>query len=302
MKRKQLTDRMGVGTGIVIFLPIVLFAVFCFVPFLCVVSGSFSNSDLLRELGVSLLPRGFTVSAYQMVFFSPDDIVNSYLLSIGLTALGTVLNVLLTISVAFPLSRMDFRFRGFVSIYLFITIIFSGGLIPQYILYKQYLRIYNTFWVLLLPNLVTVGHIIFLRVFFQAIDASFYESARVEGASEFRIMLQVATPLILPGVATVAFYNVLLYWNDSVNAMYYLDASSRLVPISIYITRISQLVNFLKEVQSGAYPGVDLGGIEIPEHTLVYAVAVVTTLPMLVVFAFFQKYFVRGLTTGGVKG
>ncbi|MGN1099728.1 MAG: carbohydrate ABC transporter permease [Christensenellales bacterium] len=298
----RITHRKSFGALCAVYIPIFLFFIFCLIPFICVVSGSISSSDRLYEEGIALLPRGFSLDAYRVIFRFPEDIIRSYLTSIFIVVVGTVLNVYLTISVAYPLSKMDFKYNRIISFLLFFTVIFSGGLIPTYILFSQYLHIYNTIWVLILPGLVNVGHIVFLRMFFQQVSPGFYESARLEGANEWKIMMKIATPLVLPGLATVAFYNVLYYWNDSINAIYFLDTSSKIVPISIYITRITQYIVFLQEVKKGVYVGVDLGGMEVPESTMIYAVAVVTSLPMLMVFSFFQRYFVGGLTTGGVKG
>ena len=300
-KNKSKLQRMSVGAAICIYGPVVLFMLACLLPFIMVVSTSFSESELIKEYGVNLVPRGWSLDAYKTIFIYPDEILNGYKNSIIITVVGTIGNVVLCIMTAYPLSKLDFKYRGVLSLALFLSISFSAGLVPQYILYKNYLNIYNTWWVLLLPQLGNVGHVIFLRVFFQAIDLPFYEAARIEGANEFTIMWKIAVPLIAPGIATVGFYSVLMYWNDATSAIYYLDSSSSYMPISVYITRISQLIVFLREVQAGVYQGISLGDMQIPEYTLQTAIVVITVAPMLFVFTFFQKYFVRGLTTGGIK-
>ena len=300
-KNKSKLQRMSVGAAICIYGPVVLFMLACLLPFIMVVSTSFSESELIKEYGVNLVPRGWSLDAYKTIFIYPDEILNGYKNSIIITVVGTIGNVVLCIMTAYPLSKLDFKYRGVLSLALFLSISFSAGLVPQYILYKNYLNIYNTWWVLILPQLGNVGHVIFLRVFFQAIDLPFYEAARIEGANEFTIMWKIAVPLIAPGIATVGFYSVLMYWNDATSAIYYLDSSSSYMPISVYITRISQLIVFLREVQAGVYQGISLGDMQIPEYTLQTAIVVITVAPMLFVFTFFQKYFVRGLTTGGIK-
>ena len=184
---------------------------------------------------------------------------------------------------------------------MFLTTSFGAGLVPLFIWYQKFLHIYNTWWVLILPNSANVGHIIFLRVFYQAIDGAYYEAARIEGANEFTMMFKIATPLVAPGVATIVFYSVLMYWNDASSPIYFLDPSSSVTPISVYMTRISQLIVFLREVKAGIYPGITLGDMEIPEYTLQTAIVVISVLPMLSVFVACQKYFVGGLTAGGVK-
>ncbi len=300
-KNKSKLQRMSVGAAICIYGPVILFMLACLLPFIMVVSTSFSESELIKEYGVNLVPRGWSLDAYKTIFIYPDEILNGYKNSIIITVVGTIGNVVLCIMTAYPLSKLDFKYRGVLSLALFLSISFSAGLVPQYILYKNYLNIYNTWWVLILPQLGNVGHVIFLRVFFQAIDLPFYEAARIEGANEFTIMWKIAVPLIAPGIATVGFYSVLMYWNDATSAIYYLDSSSSYMPISVYITRISQLIVFLREVQAGVYQGISLGDMQIPEYTLQTAIVVITVAPMLFVFTFFQKYFVRGLTTGGIK-
>ena len=300
-KNKSKLQRMSVGAAICIYGPVILFMLACLLPFIMVVSTSFSESELIKEYGVNLVPRGWSLDAYKTIFIYPDEILNGYKNSIIITVVGTIGNVVLCIMTAYPLSKLDFKYRGVLSLALFLSISFSAGLVPQYILYKNYLNIYNTWWVLILPQLGNVGHVIFLRVFFQAIDLPFYEAARIEGTNEFTIMWKIAVPLIAPGIATVGFYSVLMYWNDATSAIYYLDSSSSYMPISVYITRISQLIVFLREVQAGVYQGISLGDMQIPEYTLQTAIVVITVAPMLFVFTFFQKYFVRGLTTGGIK-
>lgn len=299
--KKSKFGRMSVGASFAIYGPVILFLVMSILPFIMVVSSSLSESKLIEEFGVSIFPRGFSLDAYKTIFIYPNDILNAYKNSIIITVVGTLGNLCLVIMTAYPLSKLDFKYRSVISLSLFLSISFSAGIVPQYILYKNYLHIYNTWWVMVLPQLGNVGHVIFLRVFFQAIDAPYYEAARIEGANEFIIMWKIAVPLVAPGIATVAFYSVLMYWNDASSALYFMDTNSDYMPISVYITRISQLIVFLRDVKAGIYPGISLGDMEIPEYTLQAAIVVITIAPMLTVFSFFQKYFVRGLTTGGVK-
>lgn len=300
-KKKSKFGHMAPLTAVLVYGPVILFALMCLLPFIMVVATSLSDSDLILKYGSSLFPRGFSIDAYKTIFLYPDDVINGYINSIVITVVGTLGNLFLIIMTAYPLSKLDFKYRNFLSLTLFLTISFNAGIVPQYLLYQMYLHIYDTWWVLILPQMGNVGHVIFLRVFFQAIDAPYYEAARLEGANEFIILWKIAVPLVAPGIATAAFYSVLMYWNDATSALYFLSTSSKFMPISVYITRITQLIVFLKDVQAGKYPGISLGDMKIPEATLQTAIVVITVAPMLTVFTFFQKYFVRGLTTGGVK-
>ena len=300
-RKNKLKKRFSCGLVFGVYIPLVLCVIFCIVPFIMVLSTSFSESKQIEEFGVSFFPRGFSTDAYGTIFKYANDIYLSYLNTLIITVLGTIGNVALGVMTAYPLSKMHFKYRGIISFALFLTVSFNAGIVPQYMLYKNYMGIYNTYWVLILPLLGNVGHVIFLRVFFQAIDKSFFDASKIEGANEFVNMWKIAVPLVAPGIATVAFYSVLMYWNDATSAIYFLDTTSKYMPISVYITRMSQLIVFLREVKAGVYPGITMGDMEIPEYTLQTAVVVITIAPMLTVFTFFQKYFVRGLTAGGVK-
>ena len=282
-----------------IFGVIILFMVLVIIPFLTLISGSFSDSKIISTTGVGLLPKGFTLAAYQFVFQFPEEILGSYLLSVVVTVAGTALNLVLCLPVAYALSRKGFTMNTPVTVFFIFTLMFNGGFAANYILFRNYLNMFDSWWVLIVPPAGMVSHMILLRVFYSAVPDALYESACIEGASEYRIFWSVATPLIVTGISTAAFYSVLFYWNDPFHAMLYSD---NLVPVALYLTRTTQYVEFLKYAQESGFAGVDLAGIPIPENSMIFAIAVVTTGPMLCVFAVFQKYFVRGLTTGAVKG
>ena len=285
--------RMKVGEGILIYGVIGLFILLALVPFLCLISGSFSESDLLRDYGVALWPRGFTADAYRLIFMFPEDILNSYYYSILITVIGTIGNMLLLTSVAYVLSRPALRGKKYMSMFFFFTLMFNPGIVPTFILY-DYLGMYDTIWALIFPGMMSVGYLYLLRAFFDGLPAELYESAHLDGANEFTIMLRIAVPLITPGLSTVTFYSVLNYWNDGYTGLIY---AQEIVPVAIYLSRITNYIDFLK---NGL--GTNMGGIEVPDDTMIYAMSIVATGPMLVIFVFFQKYFVRGLTAGSVKG
>lgn len=278
---------------------IILFMIIVIIPFMVLISGSFSESLIIAKKGVGLLPKGFTISAYKFVFQFPEQILESYLLSIVVTVSGTALNLILCLPVAYALARKGFTMNTPITVFFIFTLMFNGGFASNYILFRNYLNIFDTWWVLIIPPAGMVSHIILLRVFYSAVPDALYESASIEGASEYKIFFTVATPLIVTGISTAAFYSVLFYWNDPFHAMLYAD---NLVPVALYLTRTTQYVEFLKYAQESGFAGVDLAGVPIPENSMIFAIAVVTTGPMLCVFALFQKYFVRGLTTGAVKG
>lgn len=299
MKSKSYESRYTVGEAIILFGTIIFFMLLVLIPFITLISGSLSDSNAIEDYGVRLWPREFSLDAYRVVFMYPGDMFLSYGISIGVTVIGTVLNVVLCCMVAFAISRKYFRYRKVITVYFMFTIMFNAGFVPQYILYRNFLNLYDTYAVLVLTPAVMVGHIIMLRAFYTALPEELYESVKIDGASQFAIFFKIACPLIMPGIATVTFYSVLTYWNDPSTAMLYTED---IVPVALYLTRITQYIEFLKYAQENGFAGLDMSNYELPESTVVYAIAIATTAPVLAIFVFFQKYFVRGLTAGSVKG
>ena len=300
MTKKAKIKKFTVGEAIVIYGVIVFFMLCVVIPFAVLIFSSLSGSAAIRKNGARPWIQSFSLDAYKVVFLYPQDMLKSYLVSIVVTVAGTVLNVALTSMSAFAVSRPSFRGRNIVSFYYTFTIMFQAGFVPSYIWYSErYLNILNTYWVMILTPAFMVGHMVMLRAFYSALPAELYEAVKIDGAGEFTIFFKIATPLIAPGIATVCFYSVLAYWNDAFTAMLYTDDY---VPVALYLTRITQYIEFLKYAQQNGFAGMDFSNMTLPEDTLVYAIALVTTAPMLCIFAAFQKFFVRGLTTGAVKG
>ena len=302
VKHKKPIDPLGRATILEKFFmysPVILLLLLILLPFSLVVVGSFTDPLLVTNYGVRLFPEAFSMSAYQLFFQFPEEIGKSYWVTIQVTLIGTLGSMFLALPCAYALSRKDFAYKNIISFIFFFTILFSGGYAPQYILMRNYLKIYDTIWALTLPPMMGVGYLFLLRAFYSGVPESLLEAARIDGASEWVTLFKVAIPLITPGIATVSFYLVLFYWNDPSHAMLYTE---NLVPISYYLTRLNNFIVYLRAVQSGAYAGIDLGNMQIPDSTLGLAAAVSATAPMLVIFTFFQKYFVKGITTGGVKG
>ncbi|MBR4942468.1 MAG: carbohydrate ABC transporter permease [Clostridia bacterium] len=283
---------------IVIHISVALFALCCIVPFVMVVAASFSNEERLLSEGVGLLPRGISLNAYKYVFKFFDQVLQAYGVSIFVTVVGTVLNMAFMLPFAYAISKPTFRYRRILTFFMFFTVMFSGGLVPSYMLIKQYLNMYDSIWVLIIPLLVQPSNIILLRVFFQSVPSSLFESAKIDGASEYRQLWNIGMPLIIPGIATVTFFSVLMFWNDSYTAIIYIE-DTRLIPIQIFLTQMSQYVDYIKK-NLGLAGGL-LNANDIPSESILYAMCVVAAGPMIVLFSFFQKYFVRGLTAGSVK-
>ena len=208
------------------------------------------------------------------------------------------LSVLLMSMIAYPLACGHMRGKRGISFYLYFTMLFSGGLVPTYILITQYLHLDDTIWVYILPGLISPWYVFMIRTFFQGLPYEIYESAVIDGANEYRIFAQMILPLSKPVLATVALFMFLNQWNNWYTSMLYINKDS-LCSLQYLLQRIMQNIELLQETENN---GIMLKTSEIPSETVRMAMAVVVAGPALLVFPFFQKYFVKGLTVGSVKG
>ncbi len=287
-------------TGIHIFF--ILFCLAFILPFLIVVSISFSNEASLSEYGYRLIPKEFDLTAYKYVFANPTQLINSYKVTIFISLVGTFLGVLIMALVAYPLSRQNFRYKKVITFYIFFTMLFGGGLIPTYILVTQYLGLGNKIGVYIALGLINAFHIIIIRTFFQGLPSSLVESAKIDGASEIRIFFQIIMPLSKPVIATIALFTLLFRWNDWFTSLIYIR-NKDLYTLQYLLQRILREAEFVKNIARDMPSGIDIDQISnVPTESMRFAMAIIAAGPMLVVFPFFQKYFTRGLTIGAVKG
>ena len=296
LKRKVTSGTISIHTFFILFS-------LCFVlPFLLVVSISLSNEEAVLKSGYSLLPKNFDFTAYQYVFANPAQLKDSYMVT-GFTAIaGTFLSLLIMALIAYPLSRRDFFIKKQLTFFIFFTMLFGGGLIPTYILITQYLGMGDSIWVYIFPSLVSAWYIIILRTFFQSLPVALVESAKIDGASEFRIFFQIIIPLSKPVLATVALFTLLNKWNDWYTSLIYIR-SKELYTLQFLLQRILRDAQFVKDMSRYVPLGIDIGSMkESPLETMKFAMCINAAGPMLLVFPFFQKYFTKGLTVGAVKG
>lgn len=272
-------------------------ALVCLLPFIMIISGSFSEEEQIIRHGFSLLPRGFSTRAYEIVFKAPEDVYHAYGVSVFVTAFGTAGSLLFSSMAAFVLSRREFRPRNRLALYIYFTTMFSGGLVPLYILVVRYLHMKNTVWALLLPLLMSPWHIILLRTFMTSIPDSIVESAKIDGAGYFRVYAQLVMPLSVAGLATIGLFTALQYWNDWFNAMLFIDTTD-LYPLQFYLYKMLNSMKFLDSISGRA--GVPLP--HMPAESLKLAMVVVATGPIVLLYPFAQRYFIRGITVGAVKG
>lgn len=269
-------------------------ALVCLLPFILVISGSLSENALVLQKGYSLLPRGFSLYAYESIFENPAKIVNAYSVSLSVTFLGTVLSVLFTSMAGYVLSRPDFKYANRYAFFLYFTTLFSGGTIPWYIMTRNVLHLSDSIWALIIPGLLGSFNIFLFRNFLNSISHSFVEAARIDGASEFRIYTQIVMPLAKPAIATIALFVGLSYWNDWFRASLLIDETD-LYPLQYVLV---QLMNSAKVLVDTSVVRDD----PIPGETMKMAMAIITTGPVLLFYPFAQRYIVGGLTVGGVKG
>ncbi|MFC7677658.1 carbohydrate ABC transporter permease [Paenibacillus sp. GCM10028914] len=278
-----------------------LLMIFCLFPFVLLVVSSFTDESTLIRNGYSLFPEKFSLESYAYMFQKLDTIVRAYSVTVIVTVVGTVASLLLTVLLAYPLSRRDMPHRGKFAFFVFFTMLFNGGLVPTYIMWTRYLNIDNTIWALIIPALLlNAFYVIMMRTYFTTtIPDEVIEAGRMDGAGEFRILFRLVLPMSLPMVATLSLLIGLNYWNDWRNGLYYLTDHS-LFSVQNMLNTMLQDVQFL--ASGGAGGNASEIAATLPSVGIKMAIAVVGALPVIIVYPFFQKYFVKGITVGAVKG
>lgn len=269
-------------------------------PFLLLVSTSISNEQDIGFYGYQLIPRNIDFSAYKYVFRNPAAIIDAYKLTAFVSAVHTLLSLILIALIAYPLSRPKFKYRVQLSFFLYFTCLFSGGLVPSYILMTQYLHLDDTIWIYIIPGLVKPWFVFMMRTFFQGIPNEISESAYLDGASELTILIKMIIPLSKPVIATLALKTFLGMWNNWQVSMLYIN-NEKLISLQYLLQKILLNIKLLQE-NNNIYISDMISMESIPTETVRMAMAIVVAGPALIIFPFFQKYFVKGLTVGSVKG
>ncbi|HIX32638.1 MAG TPA: carbohydrate ABC transporter permease [Candidatus Gemmiger avium] len=304
MTKAKKAPRKPVGRDRVVFdvLSHVILAVLaacCLLPFLLVLSGSFSDQTSILTHGYQLIPETFSLAAYQTLFKIPEDLLRAYGVTIFVTVVGTLLGLFLTSMAAYVLSSRNFRYRYQMSFFFYFTSIFGGGLVPWYIFNTKYLHFHNNIIALILPILINVTYLLILKSYMAGIPEALYESARLDGAGDFTIYRRVAMPLCKAGLATVGLFIALNYWNDWYDAMLFLDEGrSDLYPLQYFLNNILTKAQAISA--AAARSGLPMS--EVPSEPMKLAMTVVATGPIILLYPFLQKYFVKGVTIGAVKG
>ena len=276
-----------------------ILSVACLLPFLLVLSGSVSEQYAIQLHGYRLIPETFSLDAYKMLFKIPEELLRAYGITIFVTVTGTLLGLWLTSMAAYVLASRDFRYRYQVSFFFYFTSIFGGGLVPWYIFNTKYLHFHNSMIALILPILINVTYLLILKSYMMSIPDALYESAKLDGAGDFRIYLHIALPLSKAGLATVGLFIALNYWNDWYNAMLFLDEGRRdMYPLQYFLNNILTK----DQAMSAAAARSGIPASDVPSEPMKLAMTVVATGPIILLYPFLQKYFVKGVTIGAVKG
>ncbi len=296
MRYKSAEDRAVDIAAIVI---VALVAICCLYPIIYCFSMSFSGDDAIVKHAVTLLPVGLNLESYRMVLADPD-FVTSFVNSVIYTVVGTAFSLFFNLTLGYVLSRKNFVFKKQLMVFVLIPMFFSGGLIPSYMLIKS-LGLYNTIWAIVLPGAVSVWNAILAKTFFAStIPNEVVESAIVDGANDFQIFLRIVLPLSTTIIAILTLYSAVGYWNDYFSALIYLKDEA-MQPLQLYLRNVLS-AQATSSSLSGMLDATDYISNYVNSERIKYVLIVVSTLPIVVVYPFIQKYFVKGVMLGSVKG
>lgn len=281
---------------IVVYAIAALFCIYCLFPFAIVLGSSFETESNFAVYGFPIIPKDFTLQAYKMVL-GDSQIFKAYGVTIFTTAVGTLFSMLLTISMAYPLSLKKIKFRNAITFFVYFTMLFGGGLVPTYLLISKTLNMKNNIFVLILPVAFSAWNMFLMRNFFAGIPHELSESAYVDGANDFQILRKIILPVSVPGIATLSLFYALGYWNQWFNAMLYIE-DTNLFPLQYLLMRMLRNVDAMREMARTT--GMSVG--DLPTNSLRMATTVVAIGPIVLLYPYVQKYFTSGLTVGAIKG
>ncbi|HCS73287.1 MAG TPA: sugar ABC transporter permease [Clostridiales bacterium] len=303
MAAKRKFNQISAEWNVSISAILILVSLLIVLPLILVVIISFTSADSIVMNGYSFFPSEYSLAAYKNLAKTGTQILNSYKVTIFYSFVGTFLSLFVMSMFAYVLAQKRFPLRRFLTVFTFITMLFSGGLVPSYILNVRYLHLDNTIWVLILPGLVNAFHIIILRTFIQtSIPDSLFEAAIIDGATDYSIYFRIVLPLSKAGLATIGLFGLVGRWNNWFTGMLYID-NPKLVPLQTLLQKIQRNIEFIK---SNAEFADTQAGLELlrsmPTESTRMAITVIAVVPILFAYPFFQRYFIKGLTIGSVKG
>jgi putative aldouronate transport system permease protein len=291
-------DRSDVVLRVISYVVVTLFALFCLLPFVMMLSASLSSEAEIRRTGFGLFPKDFTLTAYQYIFNAPRQIIGSYIVTIVMTVTGTAIGLFTIAMTGYALNRKDFPFRNHISFFIYFTTLFSAGLAPTFLWIARDLGLRGSYLAVFLQLLMTPWLIILMKSFMRTVPYEVIESGKVDGAGDFRIFYQLCLPIMKPALATVGLFLALGYWNEWYLSSIYLGSTVEFKPLQYLLYNVINTANALRNSMAGANVSIT----DLPSNTLKMASAIVATGPILLLYPFVQKYFVSGITIGAVKG
>lgn len=294
-------EKKGLGQYILGFF-LLLYTLFCGLPILLVFIAAFTKEIAIVQNGFSYFPEAWSLDGMNAVLKYGRQLMTSYGITIFITVAGTFMGLLLMSMYAYSISRPDFRLSKFLSIFLLIPMLFNGGQLSGYIIFTSYYHLKDSLWLLILPLCVTTMNVIILRTYIaNSIPSELMEAAKIDGAGEYRTFFQITLPLLKPSLAAVGFMMATAYWNDWQNALLYITSDSK-KPLQLLLVNIQKSIEFLLNNSNVPASARAAMGGNIPQYSATMATVLVVIGPIMIVYPFFQKYFVKGLTVGSVKG
>ena len=294
-------EKKGIGQIILGFF-LFLYTLFCGLPILLVFIAAFSDEKAITQNGFSFFPEKWSLAGINSVLRYGSQLLTSYGVTIFVTVFGTFLGLLVMSMFAYSISRKDFRLSKFLSIYLLIPMLFNGGQLSGYVIFTSYYHLKDSLWLLILPLCVTTMNVIILRTYIaNSIPNELMEAAKIDGAGEYRTFFQITLPLLKPSLAAVGFMMATAYWNDWQNALLYITTDKK-KPLQLLLINIQKSIEFLLNNSNVPASARAAMGGNIPQYSSTMATVLVVIGPIMIVYPFFQKYFVKGLTVGSVKG
>ena len=294
---RRIWTRDALALNILGYVLIGLFAFLCLFPFYLIIVGSFTPENSLIRDGYPIIPKEFSLQSYALCLKNPTSVLLAYGNTIGITVIGTFISVTLATMTGYVLSRRDFPYRNGFSFFFFFTTLFSGGLVPWYMMCTRYLGMKNSYLGLILPLIFSVWNTIISKSFMSGLPAAITESAKIDGANDFEIYLKLIIPLCKPLLATLSLFSALAFWNDWYNCMLFIT-NENMFNLQYYLQRMlgsAQAMRMVAEKSGIALPSVPLEGMKM-------AMTIIATGPIVLLYPLVQRYFVKGLTIGAVKG
>ena len=302
IKKRNRLKSVSLPAEIMIHLLVGGFAILCILPFIFVIIISFSSEESIRMIGYSFRPLEWSTAAYKFVFDMGVQLWRSYFNSFFVAIVGTTTSLIMCVLYAYALFRQDFKYRNFMALFSYFTMIFGGGLVPTVIVVKQILHLGNSIWAVILSPFLNPFFIIMLRTFFQtSVPEELIEAASIDGSGEYRTLFQIVIPISKPGIATVALLTALNYWNDWFLSLLYIKDNTKFV-LQYLLMRMQNDVDFIKKNQAMVGAGAQEIMKNLPNLTLRMAMVVFVVVPITLAYPFFQRYIIGGLTVGSVKG